>query len=121
MKYEPINLREKLSLFQDQWSPRVIAELNDYQIKLSKLEGEFVWHRHADTDEAFLVVRGELTLEFRDGQVRLKPGELYVVPKGVEHLPRAEAECHVLVIEPRGVINTGEQTSDRTAENDVWV
>ena len=71
MKYEPINLREKLSLFQDQWSPRVIAELNDYQIKLSKLEGEFVWHRHADTDEAFLVVRGELTLEFRDGQVRL--------------------------------------------------
>ena len=121
MQYEPINLVQKLALFKDQWSPRVIAEMNDYQIKLSKLQGEFVWHRHVETDEAFLVLEGELTLEFRDGAVRLAPGELYVVKKGVEHLPRAEGECHVLVIEPRGVINTGEQVSDRTAANDVWI
>jgi len=121
MEHRPINLSQKLALFCDQWSPKVIAEMNEIQFKLAKLEGEFEWHRHAGTDEAFLVLDGELTLEFRDGRVKLAPGELYVVKKGVEHLPRADSLCHVLVIEPRGVINTGEEVTERTAESDVWI
>ena len=121
MDFSPINLKDKLSRFAEHWSPRVIAEVNDYQLKLAKLQGEFVWHRHADTDEAFLVLEGELTIEFRDGRVDLKPGELYVVPCGVEHKPRAERECRVLLIEPRGVMNTGDAGGELTAPNDSWV
>lgn len=121
MSGRAIDLHEKLTRFDERWSPRVVAELNDYQVKLAKLEGTFVWHRHDDTDELFLVLRGRLTIELRDGDVTLDEGELYVVPKGVEHRPRAEAECHVLLLEPRGVVNTGDATSDRTAPGDVWV
>jgi mannose-6-phosphate isomerase-like protein (cupin superfamily) len=99
----------------------VIAEMNDYQIKLSKLEGEFVWHDHKDTDEMFLVIKGSLILEFRDGRVQLDEGDMFVVPKGVEHKPVATKECHVLVIEPQGVVNTGEATDWVAAPNDVWV
>lgn len=116
-----IDLAGKLALLREHWSPRVVAELNDYQFKIAKLKGEFVWHRHPDTDEAFLVIEGRLTIELRDGRVELAPGELYVVPRGVEHRPVAAEECGVLLIEPRGVVNTGDAGGERTAPNDVWI
>jgi mannose-6-phosphate isomerase-like protein (cupin superfamily) len=121
MKYSAINLHDKLSRFSDHWSPRVIAEMNDYQLKLAKIHGEFVWHHHADTDEVFIVVEGQMTIEFRDGQVELGSGEMFVVPKGVEHKPMATAECKIMLIEPRGVVNTGAAGGGYTAPNDVWV
>ena len=117
----PVNLIEKLSEVSELWSPRVVAEINDYQFKLVKLEGEFVWHTHHDTDEAFLVIAGEMEIGFRDRTVTLGAGELFVVPKGVEHITRAARECHALVIEPRGVVNTGDAGGAMTARNDVWV
>ena len=116
-----INLREKLEKFSDQWSPKVIAEMNDYQFKLVKIEGEFVWHNHTDTDETFIVIEGEMKIEFEDNTVVLKEGEMYVVPKGVEHKPYAEEECKIMIIEPRGVVNTGDIEGDLTASNDVWI
>jgi mannose-6-phosphate isomerase-like protein (cupin superfamily) len=116
----PINLLKKLATFIEPWSPRVVAELNDYQFKLVKLQGEFVWHDHKDTDEAFLVIEGEMEIGFRDHTVTLRQGELFVVPKGVEHITRAARECSALVIEPRGVVNTGEAGGGLTAKNDVW-
>jgi mannose-6-phosphate isomerase-like protein (cupin superfamily) len=116
-----IDLRAKLASIGEHWSPRVVAELNDYQFKLVKLLGEFVWHAHAETDEAFFVIEGEMTLEFRDRVVPLAAGELYVVPRGVEHRPVAERECCVLLVEPRGVVNTGDARGVQSAENDVWV
>ncbi len=121
MKYEAINFQDKFGRFSDHWAPRVIAQLNDYQFKLVKIRGDFVWHEHADTDEAFLVLAGEMRIEFRDGQVDLGPGEMFVVPRGVEHKPSAREECQVLLIEPRGVVNTGEAGGALTALNDVWV
>lgn len=117
----PINLCQKLASFGDHWSPRVVAELNDYQFKVAKVQGEFVWHSHPETDEAFLVLEGELTIEFRDRSVRLGQGELYVVPKGVEHRPIATSECHILLVEPRGVVNTGDAEGAAAAPNDVWI
>lgn len=116
-----INLQHKLSLFSEQWTPKVIAEMNDYQFKVVRIQGDFIWHSHADTDEAFLVIEGQLRIDLRDGAVLLGPGELYVVPKGVEHKPYAEREVKMLLIEPRGVINTGEEGGERTAQNDVWI
>ncbi|WP_433850756.1 cupin domain-containing protein [Brucella pseudogrignonensis] len=116
-----INLSQKMSLIKDQWMPRVIAEMNDYQFKVVKLEGDFVWHDHPETDETFLVLDGELRIDFRDGPVTLGPGELYVVPKGVEHKTYAENEVQLMLIEPKGVLNTGRAGGDRTAENDVWI
>ena len=121
MTYEPINFGQKFDLFAEQWQPKVIAELNDYQFKLVRLEGDFVWHDHKDTDEAFIVLDGELRIDFRDGSVRLKPGEMFVVPKGVEHKPFAGGEVKLLLIEPRGVVNTGEAGGDRTAVLDDWL
>lgn len=121
MKYQALNFKEKLSLFDDQWSPKVIAEMNDYQFKVTKLQGDFVWHEHRDTDETFIVLEGNLRIDFRDGCVNLSDGEMFVVPKGVEHKPSAENEVKVLLIEPRGVINTGEEVSELTSENDVWI
>jgi mannose-6-phosphate isomerase-like protein (cupin superfamily) len=118
---QPINLRDKLAMFAEHWSPRVIAEMNDYQFKLAKLQGEFVWHAHADTDEVFIVLEGELVLQFRDGEVALSAGEMHVVPKGVEHRPVAARECCVMLVEPRGVVNTGEAGGAYTAPNDVWI
>ena len=120
-KLEVLSLAEKLGLIADQWSPRVLAECNDYQLKLVKLQGEFVWHSHSETDEVFLVIAGELTLAFRDRTAVLRPGELLVVPRNVEHRPSAEHECHILLMEPRGVVNTGDAGGERTAPNDVWV
>ena len=121
MRYEPINFAGKLALFHDHWQPRVIAEMNDYQFKIVKIRGDFVWHDHEDTDEAFIVLEGRLRIDFRDGHVTLGPGEMYVVPKGVEHKPFAEDEVRMLLIEPRGVVNTGQAGGERTADNDVWI
>lgn len=117
----PVRLADKLALLAERWSPRVVAELNDYQFKIAKLKGEFVWHRHPETDEAFLVLEGRLAIELRDGRVEMGPGDLYVVPKGVEHRPVAGEECAVLLVEPRGVVNTGDAGGGRTAPNDVWI
>ncbi len=119
--YQAINLVQKLGLIGEQWSPRVVAELNDYQFKVVRIEGDFIWHDHPETDEAFLVVEGELRIDFRDGAVLLRPGELFVVSKGVEHKPFAAKEVKLLLIEPRGILNTGHAGGERTAQNDVWI
>ena len=116
-----INFTEKLSEFSDHWSPKVIAEINDYQFKLVKIEGEFVWHNHTDTDEAFIVLQWSMFIELEGETVELKEGEMYVVPKGVEHKPYALEECKVMLVEPRGVANTGNITNDLTSSNDVWI
>ena len=121
MNKEPINIKDKLSKFSDHWSPKVIAEMNDYQFKLVKVQGEFVWHSHKHTDEVFIVVEGVLNIEFNDGSVTLRPGEMFVVPKGIEHKPWSESECKLMLVEPKGVVNTGEVKSELTAANDVWV
>lgn len=121
MSYQAINLAQKFSLFTEQWQPKVVAEMNDYQFKLSKLEGDFVWHSHEDTDETFFVIEGRLRIDFRDDAVEIGPGEMFVVPKGVEHKPYAEREVKLMIIEPRGVKNTGGQGGNRTAPNDVWI
>ena len=121
MSREVINFADKFSLFDDRWKPRVIAEMNDYQFKIAKIEGDFVWHDHQDTDEAFIVIDGKLRIEFRDGHVDLSAGEMYVVPKGVEHRPVTDGVVHLMLIEPRGTVNTGESGGDMTAENDVWI
>ena len=116
-----INFADKLNLFDEYWSPKVVAEMNDYQFKLVKFKGEFTWHSHQDTDEVFLVIEGELSILLRNEEINLKAGEMYVVPKGVEHKPVSENECHVMLVEPKGVINTGEAGGDLTAQNDVWI
>jgi mannose-6-phosphate isomerase-like protein (cupin superfamily) len=121
MQYKAINFSEKLGLFDEHWKPRVVAEMNDYQFKIVKVKGDFIWHDHRDTDETFIVLEGALRIEFRDGHVDLKEGEMYVVPKGVEHKPYAEHEVKMLLVEPRGVKNTGDEESDREAEGDVWI
>ena len=118
---EVINLERKFSKFFDYWSPKVVAELNDYQIKLVKFQGDFVWHEHPDTDEVFLVTKGEMEIEFRDRAVTLSAGEMFVIPKGIEHCTRANQECQAMLVEPRGVVNTGEANSELTAPNDVWI
>ena len=120
-KGEVLNLAEKLATVSEHWSPRVVAELNDIQFKLVKFQGEFVWHRHEDTDEAFLVLSGEMEVAFRDRTMTVRAGEMIVVPRGAEHVTRASAECHALIVEPRGVVNTGTAGGERTAPNDVWV
>jgi mannose-6-phosphate isomerase-like protein (cupin superfamily) len=120
--YAPVRFAEKFALFSDQWQPRVVAEMNDYQFKLVRIEGDFLWHAHADTDETFIVMEGTLRLDFRDGAVTLGPGEMFVVPRGVEHKPSALGEVKMMLIEPRGVINTGDGAmGDRTARNDLWI
>lgn len=116
-----INLQEKLTMFSEYWSPRIVAEMNDYQFKLAKFQGEFVWHSHADTDEVFIVLNGSFQIEFRDKTISLSAGEMYVVPKGVEHRPVAIQECSVMLVEPRGVVNTGEAGGIYTAQNNIWV
>lgn len=116
-----INFSNKLSKFEDVWSPRVIAEMNDYQFKLAKIHGEFVWHSHQETDETFIVLKGEMSIHLRDGEINLKEGEMYVVPKGIEHKPFSEDECHILLIEPQGVVNTEGVESELNYENNVWI
>jgi mannose-6-phosphate isomerase-like protein (cupin superfamily) len=121
MQYKAINFSEKLGLFHEHWKPKVIAEMNDYQFKIVKVKGDFIWHDHRDTDETFIVLEGDLRIDFRDGHVNLGEGEMYVVPKGVEHKPYAEQEVKMLLIEPRGVKNTGDEESERAAEDDVRI
>ena len=122
-----INFNEKLSKFTELWSPKVIASMNDYEFKLVKIKGEFVWHSHEDTDEVFILLNGEMHIDLKDGieetKVMLKEGEMFVVPKGVLHRPVAEEECKVLLVEPSGVVNTGDQEngSSLRAPNDVWI
>ncbi|HEY5611579.1 MAG TPA: cupin domain-containing protein [Thermoanaerobaculia bacterium] len=117
-----MSLEEKFARFSDQFRPKIVAQMNDYQFKLVRAEGEFVWHSHADTDETFLVLEGELAIEFRDGRVVLEPGDLFVVPKGKEHKPYAATECKLMLIEPSGVRNTGDaMASALTAPDDVWI
>lgn len=119
--YESLNFAEKISRIDSHWSPRVIAEMNEYQFKVVKLLGDFIWHDHVDTDETFIVLEGRLRIDFRDGHVLLSTGEMYVVPKGVEHKPCADQEVKLLLIEPKGVLNTGSEGGERTAENDLWI
>ncbi|WP_448619611.1 cupin domain-containing protein [Geodermatophilus sp. URMC 65] len=118
MVNEPVDLAERLSQFSEHWSPKVVARLNDYEVKVVKVEGEFVWHTHEDTDELFLVIDGELTIQLRDGDVVLRPGQLYVVPRGVEHCPSADGEVHAVLVEPTGVVNTGDAGGPMTARYD---
>jgi mannose-6-phosphate isomerase-like protein (cupin superfamily) len=124
---QAINLTSKIAQIDGHWQPRVVAEMNDYQFKVVKVEGEFVWHRHADTDETFIVLEGELRIDMRAGpmgetSIVLRAGEMAVVPRGVEHKPSATAEVKMLLIEPRGVANTGQgAVSERTVENDQWI
>jgi mannose-6-phosphate isomerase-like protein (cupin superfamily) len=110
-----VNLKSMLARVGDHWAPKKIAELNDYDVKVVKVLGDFTWHKHADTDELFLVIDGQLTIQLRGGDVSLGPGELFVVPRGAEHCPRADTEAAVLLLEPRGVINTGDAAGDLTA------
>lgn len=118
---QAINLRGKLERIEGVWQPRVIAEMNDYQFKLVRIEGDFIWHDHPETDEAFIVIEGQLRIDFRDGAVHIGPGEMFVVPKGVEHKPFAEKEVRMMLIEPRGTLNTGHEGGERTARNDIWI
>ena len=121
MSSKKINLKEKFSKFKQHWSPKIIAEMNDYQFKVVKIKGEFIWHNHTDTDETFLVIEGEMVIKFKDNKVKLSKGEMFVVPKGVEHKPYAEKECKILIIEPKGVINTGDAGSDLTVDKETWI
>jgi len=121
MEHQPINLEDKLNKFTEYWSPKIIAKMNNYHFKLSKFKGEFVWHNHTTTDETFLVLDGAMTIEFRDGKVELQKGDMFVVPKGVEHKPSAVNECKVLLIEPAGTINTGNAGGELTANDNVWI
>ena len=119
--YFPVNLGQKFSLFDAHWQPKVIAQMNDYQFKIVKIAGDFIWHSHPETDEAFIVVEGVLCVDFRDGHVLVNPGEMYVVPKGIEHKTSAETVVKMMMIEPCGVLNTGHEGGERTAENDIWI
>lgn len=120
---DKVDLKEKFRLFDEQWSPRVVGELNGQYVKLAKLEGEFTWHAHEGEDELFLVVQGRMTLRLRDREVDLEEGQFFIVPAGVEHLPIAHGECHVMLFEPKGTAHTGSTHTDRTVavEDQVWI
>ncbi|MHA2497857.1 MAG: cupin domain-containing protein [Candidatus Hodarchaeales archaeon] len=121
MEYPVINFREKLAKFSDHFSPKIIAQMNDYDFKLAKFQGDFIWHKHVDTDEVFIVLEGEMALEFRDSKINLRAGEMVVVPKNVDHKPFAQKECKILLVEPTGTVNTGETGGELTAKTDVWI
>lgn len=118
MPHFAVDLAERLAAFSAHWSPKVVARMNDYEIKVVKMHGEFTWHSHVDTDELFLVISGELTIQLRDGDVTLGPGQLFVVPRGLEHCPVARGEVHAVLIEPAGVVNTGDAGGPLTAAFD---
>ena len=120
-KMEKINLLEKFSKFTEYWQPKVITEMNDYQFKLVKINGDFVWHNHPDTDETFIVIKGEMKIQFESEIIELEEGEMIVVPKGTEHKPYAKKKCHIMLVEPKGVINTGSTKVGLTAPNDIWI
>lgn len=122
MDYNSINFSQKFKLFSERWQPKVICEMNDYQFKIARIKDEFIWHSHKETDEAFIVLKGKIKIEFRDGEVEIKEGEMFVVPAGTEHRPSSTNESQIMLIEPKGVLNTGEQkSSDLSAENDIWI
>jgi mannose-6-phosphate isomerase-like protein (cupin superfamily) len=121
MTYHPINFSGKLSQFTDHWCPRIVAQMNDYHFKVVKIRGDFIWHSHPETDETFLVLHGSMRIDFRDGSVALKAGEMYVVPKGVEHKPFSEDECSMLLIEPAATVNTGDAGGERTVTEPEWI
>jgi mannose-6-phosphate isomerase-like protein (cupin superfamily) len=121
MDYAAINFAEKLTKVSEHWSPKIIAQLNDYHFKLVKVQGDFVWHSHAETDEVFVVLDGEIRIDFRDGRVDLKTGEMFVVPRGKEHKPFAQKECKIMLVEPAGTINAGDVSGDLTAADNVWI
>ncbi len=116
-----INFNAKLARFTEHWSPKIVAQLNDYHFKVVKVQGDFVWHSHAETDEVFMVLGGELRIDFRDGAAHLGAGDMIVVPRGVEHKPYAESECQLLLVEPAGTVNTGDAGGALTAASDAWV
>jgi mannose-6-phosphate isomerase-like protein (cupin superfamily) len=120
MNTSVINLESKLAQIHEYYSPKIIAQMNDYHFKLAKIQGEFVWHNHADTDEVFIILDGQLTIEMPDKSVELQKGELFVVPVGVEHRPVAEHECHLMLVEPAGTINTGDAGGELTSA-DAWL
>lgn len=121
MEPRVVNLDQKFAAFDDLWSPKIVARINEMELKLAKAEGEFVWHRHDDTDEFFLVHRGRLTIEMRDREVALAAGECFVVPRGIEHRPRADAECEVVLLEPAGTLNTGDASGVLTSAGEPWI
>ena len=121
MNHSVINFEDKLAKFSNHWSPKIVAQMNDYHLKLAKLQGDFVLHNHRETDEVFIMLDGEMTIEFRDGKVTLKTGEMCVVPKGVEHKPFAGKECKIMLVEAAGTVNTGDAGGPLTAENNVWI
>lgn len=121
MDYTAINFRANLAKFSKHWSPKIIAQMNDYHFKLAKIQGEFVWHSHPETDEVFIVLDGIVRINLRDGEVELRAGEMFVVPKGVEHKPIAEQECHILLVEPAGTVNTGDARGELTVEQLEWI
>ena len=118
---DKININEKFSKLKKHWSPRIIAEMNDYQFKIAKIKGEFVWHNHKDTDETFIVIEGQMSIKLREGEVKLSEGEMFIVPQGMDHKPCAEKECKILVIEPRGVVNTGDAGGKYTITEELWI
>ncbi len=113
---KPIDIKEKLAQFSEYWSPKIIGELNGQVVKVAKLKGEFVWHHHEHEDEMFMVVEGTLVIKFKDGEVELNEGQFFIIPKGVEHMPVANQECHVMLFEPKSVLNTGNVVNERTVE-----
>ena len=121
MSIDVVNLTQKFSLISKQWDPKIIAQLNDYQVKIAKIQGEFVWHSHPETDEIFLVIDGKLTIHLRDGDLQLEPGEMCVIPRGVEHKPAAGEECQILMVEPAGTQNTGDAGGERTVADIDWI
>jgi mannose-6-phosphate isomerase-like protein (cupin superfamily) len=121
MDIQAINLADKLSLFDEYWSPRIIAQMNDYHFKLAKIQGEFTWHSHPETDEVFIVLKGDMRIEFRDVHTELSKGEMCVVPRGVEHKPVAQDVCHIMLIEPAGTLNTGDAGGERTKTEENWI
>jgi mannose-6-phosphate isomerase-like protein (cupin superfamily) len=121
MNFKPINIEEKFTLFTEQWSPKVIAKINDYLVKIGKVQGDFVWHKHDETDELFIVNKGLLRVDFRDGQAILTKGQLLVVPKGVEHKTQADQECELIMFEPEETLNTGNVIDKMTVEQLEWI
>ena len=121
MSVEKVNFSEKLAQFQEHWSPKIIARMNETHFKLAKIQGEFVWHSHPETDEVFIVLEGAFEMQLRTGSLNLSEGEMCVVPKGVEHRPVAQKECAILLVEPAGTVNTGDAGGDLTAAHDEWV
>ena len=121
MRSKKINFENKYKKFSQHWTPHIIAEMNDYHFKLVKIKGDFIWHNHQTTDETFIVIEGEMYIQLENNKVKLSKGEMYIVQKGVEHKPYADKECKILIIEPKGIINTGGEKGDLTVSKEKWI